>query len=618
MDISLNTLKSLAINRLIGDLIEDTLNKSKQTPSIIIVDSYSAKILSSFLTMSEVLNHGIFSIESIYSKRHAFPNYNGIYFLSPTQKSCELLAKDFEDKKPKYGRIHIYFTHRITEDLLSKIINGAVIKRTLTCKELNLSFFPRENNVFDLGFESGLKIFKCDAGIEAKLVQSISDRLFTVCATMGMYPFVQYQKSSKFCIQLADKLEVALTGLAKQKQLSRKGLLLLTDRAIDPLSPLLHDYNYESLIYDLFNVKNNQIELDKKKYVLDSKDELWNNYKLLHLAEAFHNISSDFEDFQKSDLSKVGKSNLDSFEEMSKTLGNMKSYKLKTTQLSTHINLAQELNARYKQNHIFEIIELEQDIITGENDKGKINDRNIFKNFTLIKSKLQTREDFLRLLITLNSSLSISDKDFNVLSGKLSNEELTIFNTLNLLGLQKGSVRSLITLNKDKQNIIKSNMNNKMNFNTLRNIPQLAILVQKATNFNLDSDSFPIKNFSPTDKPELAKKYATKNLFSGTSGEAIQNNYDDNGNLIIFCIGGMARNELTAIQKLTKNNLVNHNVIVGSTCFMTASEYLKNLKDIEHSCDDKIGNDCLDQNMQLSIGGRKKSSADKSDDSLGI
>ena len=151
MDYGDNSLKAMALNHIMGDLIDGTLNNSEnKTFTIIVVDAYTAKLLSSYLTMTEVINRGIFSIESIYNKRHPFPNYTVIYFLSPTDRSCELLAADFEDpKKPTYGRIHIYFTHKLGEDQFNKLINSGVIKRTLTCKELNLSFYTREQNVFD-------------------------------------------------------------------------------------------------------------------------------------------------------------------------------------------------------------------------------------------------------------------------------------------------------------------------------------------------------------------------------------------------------------------------------------------------------------------------------------
>ena len=138
------------------------------------------------------------------------------------------------------------------------------------------------------------------------------------------------------------------------------------------------------------------------------------NYKKMHIAEVFENLSKDFDEFQKSDLSKIRDyDNLDSFEDMHNALSNMSTYKLKSNQLSMHIKIAEEINKLYKENKIYDIIELEQDIITGENEKGKILNRDIFKNFTLLKSTIENqRDDVLRILLILFCSMSISEKDF--------------------------------------------------------------------------------------------------------------------------------------------------------------------------------------------------------------
>lgn len=152
------------------------------------------------------------------------------------------------------------------------------------------------------------------------------------------------------------------------------------------------------MIYDIFKIKNDEVELNGKKSTLTDTDDLWFTYKSMHIAQAFNKLTSDFDAFQKSDLRKVGENNLDTFEDMENALSNMNAYKLKTSQFSLNIKLAEELNKRYKENHIYEILELEQDIVTGENEGKKINNRDIFKNFTMLKSKLQNqREDFIRL-----------------------------------------------------------------------------------------------------------------------------------------------------------------------------------------------------------------------------
>ena len=600
------TLKSLANTRITVDLLSSTIeNIQKTCPfTILVVDNYSAKVLSSYLTMSDLLNRGIFTVELITNKRNRFPNYGVIYFISPTQKSISKLIEDFSNlKRPKYNRAYIFFTHRLPENLLEMLVTDGVIKRTMVLKELNLSFFTKEENVFDFDWESGLKIFNCSEENQNKMLQSICDRLFTVLTTLNIHPYIQYQGSSHLCKILGQKIEDIFTNNKFCKNLKKEGILLLTDRSIDVTTPLLHDYNYRSLIYDLMEVKNNTINLNNKKIVLSDDNELWKNYKLLHIAEVFQKLSKDFDDFQKSDLSKIGKnSNMDSFSDMANALTNMSSYRIKTNQLSSQIHLAEELNKIYKNNHIYEIIELEQDIVSGVNDGGKINNRDIFKNFTITKSKLNNqREDFIRILLTLYTSLSIDEKDFNFLSGKLTEEESGVLGGMTKIGFNpqssgKKNERRKNNIIREKISLVGEKIAKKVTFSSLRSSPNIAILAEQASNYLLDREQYPYINWDREDLPKVEKKFGTKNLFDTDSNK--EADLSELEPMIVFNIGGLAYNEITSLEKLQNNNTINHRIYIGSTGVMNAKEYMKQLREINDEFSKEIGKDCLDDEME--------------------
>ena len=605
MEQSQKDLYSLSVNKISEDLIDGIIGENPDSFSLIIVDSYSAKILSNYTTMTDILNKGIFTVESIYKPRQKFIKYHAIYFISPTKKTVDLLKKDFE-KKILYNKIHIFFTHRCPEEILNNLISKEIINRCLTCKEFNLSFLTTSENVFELGFESGLKIFKCSNEIKLNLIQSIADRLSTVCATLNIYPYIQYQNNSELCVELKNKLEPILKQLSQIKNYPRKGILLLTDRSFDAVTPLLHDYSYESLIYDLLKVSQEKfVEVDGKKYKLSNKDDLWRKYSKMHIAEVFENLSKDFDDFQKSDLSKIRDyDNLDSFEDMHNALSNMNTYKLKSNQLSMHIKIAEEINKLYKENKIYDIIELEQDIVTGENEKGKILNRDIFKNFTLLKSIIENqREDVLRILLILFCSMSISEKDFNVLCGKLNQNEESIFRNFSVLGIEKNTEnkterREGINLKRDKINSNNS-INKKMKYSTLRGAGQFELLVEKASNFELNLKDFPINEFNG-ELPKINKKFGMKNFFGNKKED--EEEKENFGNLIFFNIGGLSINEICAIGKLEKNGLLNHNLFIGSTNILTAKNYMEQLEKIDNDYSKEIGNDTLNNEMSGSIG----------------
>jgi hypothetical protein len=269
--------------------------------------------------------------------------------------------------------------------------------------------------------------------------------------------------------------------------------------------------------------------------------------------------------------------------------------------LSNQIHLAEELNKKYKSNYIYDLIELEQDIVSGENDGGKINNRDIFKKFTITKSKLTNqREDFIRILLTLYTSLSIGEKDFNVLSGKLTDEEEAILKSLGYLGInmkneQNKIERRKVDLIRDKVSIVGDNVSKNMNYSSLRSSPNISVIVEQASNYLLDKDKFPFRNWDKGEMPKFEKKFGTRNLFGGND-----NNLTDLASmepLIVFNIGGLSHNEIASLEKLQKNNVINHRIYIGTTCIMNATEYLNQLKQIDRDYTKEIGIDCLDDEM---------------------
>jgi syntaxin-binding protein 1 len=99
---------------------------------VLLVDTSSLAILSSFCNVYDILDEGVtgkqswsFSsicsahkltlyclvIEDVGKKRQAMPQLEAIYFISPTINSINSLCEDFEDaSNPHYEAVHVFFT----------------------------------------------------------------------------------------------------------------------------------------------------------------------------------------------------------------------------------------------------------------------------------------------------------------------------------------------------------------------------------------------------------------------------------------------------------------------------------------------------------------------------
>jgi len=364
-----NSLRSVSISRLLLDMIQETKQSAGEgTLLMMIVDPYTMKILSAFLTISELFAKGIISIENLEVGRKRFPKYHCIYFVNPTQSSIDYIKKDFPDPEhPQYGRIHLFFCHRISDQLLDSLISTShLAKRIKTCKELNISYFLRDRNLFDLGMPNALEIYtqvneksKDVNPIVESMLNSIAEKLFTVCVSLKEYPYVQFQKTNLLTSKLAKIINGMFKSFYETKVFNEKrGVLLIVDRSIDATTPLLHDYSYESILYDFFEINDNLLTFRDKKHKLEEKDDVWMKFKNKHIAEVLNGLQEDFKGFMDSDATKKqrDKDSLESFEKMADVLHGMKEFKETSRKFGLHLNVADEITKVIIIYYIFSII----------------------------------------------------------------------------------------------------------------------------------------------------------------------------------------------------------------------------------------------------------------------
>ena len=87
------------------------------------------------------------------------------------------------------------------------------------------------------------------------LIQELANRLFTVCAIHMEYPYIQYQQESDFSRVLASVLHNQFEEFYKDANYNRikqpRGHLLILDRTFDLISPVVHDFFYQTNVVDI-------------------------------------------------------------------------------------------------------------------------------------------------------------------------------------------------------------------------------------------------------------------------------------------------------------------------------------------------------------------------------
>lgn len=73
-----------------------------------------------------------------------------------------------------------------------------------------------------------------------------------------------------------------------------RGTILILDRGFDLIAPVIHDYFYESIVYECKDIGDEGETLvgDKTVY-LNDQDELWVRFRNMHIAEVHSNLNEE-------------------------------------------------------------------------------------------------------------------------------------------------------------------------------------------------------------------------------------------------------------------------------------------------------------------------------------
>jgi syntaxin-binding protein 1 len=134
---------------------------------ICILDGETEARLNSVLKSYDLLEHSVQQIERIDHQRAAFPRLDAVYILSPSPQNIDLIIRDFLPARPaqpatkrspavpasagpKYANAHLFFIDAISDRDSDRLLQSPVRDYLKTFKEIFLSFWALEAQVFSL------------------------------------------------------------------------------------------------------------------------------------------------------------------------------------------------------------------------------------------------------------------------------------------------------------------------------------------------------------------------------------------------------------------------------------------------------------------------------------
>ncbi|KAM4722237.1 syntaxin-binding protein 3 [Rhinophrynus dorsalis] len=571
-------LKSTVWQKIKTEILDD--DRKSDEWKILLLDHFTTKLLTSCCKMTDLLHEGITVVEDLYKNRQPIEHMKAIYFISPNEKSVECLVKDFKTKSTsKYKAAYVYFSDACPDHLFAKLksCHSKAIKR---CKEINISFFPKESQVFLLNVPDAFHmLYSPDKSVDKEsAMQSIAQQIVTLCATLDENPGVRYKKDSLDNAEdLANLVEEKLVQYYKtderdQCKAKSQSQLLILDRGFDPVSTVLHELTYQAMIYDLLPIENdiykyrpdNSSNKDKEA-CLDESDELWGRIRHRHIADILDEIPKLVKEISTSKKEMDLKVSISSLSQLMKKLPH---FRKQISKQKLHLSLAEDCMQKFKGN-IEKLCKVEQDLAMGTDAEGQKVKEHMRVLLPVLLNKDLDNYDKIRailLYIFVENGTTQENLDRLIQHAKIESDGDVLKNWKYLAVpiVPKSSQRMPVRRDRSKEET----------YNLSRWTPLLKDIIEDNMENKLDSREWPYCSECP----------AAWNGSGAVSARQKHNTLsrDDKkslSKLIIFVLGGITYSEIRCAYEVTQAHKFVQ-VIIGSTHIITPKRMLDDIKDL--------------------------------------
>ncbi|CAH8508551.1 unnamed protein product [Schistosoma intercalatum] len=411
------------ISEVGSSLRKYVFEKLSKTPGwkVLIMDDAATRVLSSCFKMQDITEYGVTLVESLNCKRQKL-NMHAIYIMRPRRAEIELLLQDFPESNPTYSAAHVFFLSSCPNDLLNQIIASQAVRRIMNMIQLSVDFIPLESHLYSLEATESAQLYFLPSDIvhdKLSRIDQIAEQLASVCITLQEYPKICYQKTESN-LELARLVQVKLDTYKSDNPILGQGshkdqsLLLIVDRSLDPVTPLLHELTLQAMCYDLLTVEENTIEYsgNRKANVADG-DALWKEFRHQHVADVtralpqrvreFAESKKQFVEFEEANLDNVpskedtNKNTVD-IRDLSDLIKRMPQYQTESASYAAAYHIVETCMATFKKG-VDKLCEIEQDLVMGENAKGEPITDPMRVLVDIFKYDFTTVEERLRLLL---------------------------------------------------------------------------------------------------------------------------------------------------------------------------------------------------------------------------
>ncbi|XP_022739039.1 SNARE-interacting protein KEULE-like isoform X3 [Durio zibethinus] len=589
--------RQISRERLLYEMLRSAkTGDSKSTWKVLIMDKVTVKIMSNSCKMADITSEGVSLVEDIYRRRQPLPSLDAIYFMQPTKENVIVFLSDMSGRTPLYKKAFVYFSSPISRELVAHIKkDSSVLPRIGALREMNLEYFAIDSQEFPF------VRYRAAKSLDSMTMTTFRDLIPTKLAAGIWNCLVKHKSIPNF----------------PQKETCE---LLILDRSIDQIAPVIHEWTYDAMCHDLLNMEGNKYvhevpsktggAPEKKEVLLEEHDPIWLELRHAHIADASERLHEKMTNFvSKNKAAQLQHGSRDSGElstrELQKMVQALPQYSEQIDKLSLHVEIAGKINRIIREQGLRELGQLEQDLVFG--DAGM---KDVIKFLTT--NEEVSRENKLRLLMILAAIYPEKfegEKGLNLMKlAKLPPDDMNAVNNMRLLAPSSDAKKSSagafslkFDIHKKKRTARKDRSGEQETWQLSRFYPIIEELVEKLGKGELSKDDYPCMNdpsptfhgtsqAAPIHEAPVAHSMRSRRTPTWARPRGSDDGYSSDSvlrhassdfkkmgkRIFVFIIGGATRSELRVCHKLTGK--LNREVVLGSTSLDDPPQFITKLK----------------------------------------
>ncbi|KAL9998388.1 putative sec1-like protein [Helianthus debilis subsp. tardiflorus] len=634
--------RQITRDRLLYEMLRSAKRPdSKSNWKVLIMDKVTVKVMSCACKMADITDEGVSLVEDINKRRQPLPTMDAVYYIQPTKENVRMLLSDMAGRTPLYRDAYVFFSSSVPKELVNYIKKEQSLKSRLRAmKEMNLEYFAIDSQCFITDNTMALEELYGNEEMTRKgdeCLHMMANRIATVFVSLLEFPFVRYRAAKSLdpttMTTIRDLIPTKLAAavwncLMKYKSLKNFNFpqtetceLLILDRSIDQIAPIIHEWTYDAMCHDLLNMDGNKYVHEvasktggipeKKEVLLEDHDPVWLELRHSHIADASERLHDKMTSFvSKNKAAQMhgsrGGGEL-STRDLQKMVQALPQYSEQIDKLSLHVDIAAKINSIIRESGLKEVGQLEQDLVFGDAGTKEV------INFLRMKPDAP-RESKLRLLMiyaATHPDKYDSDKLTKLMElARLPPDDMNAVYNMRFLEGSSESKKSSIggfslkfDVVKKRHGLRKDRVGEESTWQLSRFYPVIEELIEKLSKNELPKNDYPCMNDpSPTfhgrsqsestkmvDPPPVhsmrSRRAATwarpRDSDDGYSSDSVlrhaSSDFKKMGRRIfVFIVGGTTRSELRVCHKLT--NKLKREVVLGSSSLDDPPQFITKLK----------------------------------------